>query len=221
MYGQNGPESPVEERQPNLCLIFLARFQGAYFVSRQVNGTAVYHDVLPAAGNRFVDMTQFPRALGFELPWTWPRKGVRGNNDKGDSGVDCKDGRGMASTCRSSGSGSGPEDTAECARVIRLDFLLGDVVERLHGLDFRTFRANDRLQPLHVVVSLLCTVVCASHVTEHGNVEGIDQHALIGEEAMHMQIPMPPLSSRFYNLTANCLAAPVEPRILLPAPHST
>ncbi|CAN0120678.1 unnamed protein product, partial [Ectocarpus sp. 12 AP-2014] len=41
---------------------------GAYFVSRQSNGTAVYHDVLPSAGARFIDMAKFPQALGFELP---------------------------------------------------------------------------------------------------------------------------------------------------------
>lgn len=116
-----------------------------------MNGTAVYHDVLPAAGKRFVDMAQFPRALGFEVPWTWPRK----NNGDSDSCVDSEDGKWNAS----SRGRSGQEDTARCARVIRLDFLLGDVVGRLHGLDFRTFRANDRLQPLHVLVRLFSILV--------------------------------------------------------------
>lgn len=104
-----------------------------------------------------MDITQFPQALGFELPWTWPRK----NNGDSDTCVDWEDGRWKASS-----GGAGKGDTAKCARVIRLDYLLGDVVGRLHGLDFRTFRANDRLQPLHVLVSSSSTVVCASHATK-------------------------------------------------------
>jgi hypothetical protein len=37
---------------------------GAYFISRQTNGTAVYHDVLPEAGLRFMDKSKLAAALG-------------------------------------------------------------------------------------------------------------------------------------------------------------
>lgn len=118
--------------------------QGAYFVSRQSNGTAVYHDILPSAGARFIDMAKFPQALGFELPKV-PKKGAAGGSaGKGDGG------------------GGGGEElsalkaarAASFARVIGLDFLLEDVVGRVHALDFDAFRTNDKLQPLHVVVSV-------------------------------------------------------------------
>lgn len=108
--------------------------EGAYFVSRQSNGTAVYHDVLPSAGSRFIDMSQFPKALGFELP----RKAIAINGDARDS----------------TGSAEAKADAlaARFARVIGLDFLLEDVVARVHSLDFERFLANDKMQPLHVVV---------------------------------------------------------------------
>lgn len=112
-------------------------------MSRQPNGTAIYHDVLPAAGARFIDMKQFPQALGFKLPSV----GKVSSKPKPESIL--KDGDSV---------GGGAEvpntpNTAGSASVIGLDFLLGDVVGGIHGLDFESFTANDRLQPLHVVVS--------------------------------------------------------------------
>ncbi|CAM9257576.1 unnamed protein product, partial [Hapterophycus canaliculatus] len=112
---------------------------GAYFVSRQSNGTAVYHDVLPSAGSRFIDMAKFPQALGFEMPKV-PRKGSSsGGASKDMSGDELR----ALQDARA----------ASFARVIGLDFLLEDVVGRVHALDFDAFSANDNLQPLHIVVS--------------------------------------------------------------------
>ncbi len=36
----------------------------AFFVSRQLNGTIIYSDILPAAGKRFLDRTQLIPAMG-------------------------------------------------------------------------------------------------------------------------------------------------------------
>lgn len=94
----------------------------------------MYHDVLPSAGARFIDMAKFPQALGFELPKV-PRKGSGGASGEEELGA--------LEAARA----------ASFARVIGLDFLLEEVVGRVHGLDFGAFSANDKLQPLHVVVS--------------------------------------------------------------------
>lgn len=79
-------------------------------------------------------MAKFPQALGFELP-----KVAR----KGGGGASGEEELGALEAARA----------ASFARVIGLDFLLEDVVGRVHGLDFGAFSANDKLQPLHVVVS--------------------------------------------------------------------
>lgn len=126
------------------CLCRTTLYQGAYFVSRQPNGTAVYHDVLPSAGTRFIDMAKFPQALGFGLP-----KVDRGANNR--KAVAAK---GDLDPGREGAESLGSPYSARFARVIRLDFLLGDVVGRIHRLDFEAFAANDKLQPLHVVVSV-------------------------------------------------------------------
>lgn len=115
-------------------------YEGAYFVSRQSNGTAVYHDILPSAGARFIDMAKFPQALGFELPKV-SKKGTAGAAGKEIGGGE------ELSALKAARA-------ASFARVIGLDFLLDDVVGRVHALDFKAFRANDKLQPLHVVVSV-------------------------------------------------------------------
>lgn len=112
-------------------------------MSRQPNGTAVYHDVLPAAGARFLDMNFFPQALGFELP----RFGKGTRRPKADVG------KGSSKAGDATESSENPV-LARFARVIQLDFLLGDVVGGIHELDFESFAANDRLQPLHVVVRM-------------------------------------------------------------------
>jgi hypothetical protein len=54
---------------PSMTLLLLLRLllllgAGAYFISRQTNGTAVYHDVLPEAGLRFMDKSKLAAALG-------------------------------------------------------------------------------------------------------------------------------------------------------------
>lgn len=74
-------------------------------------------------------MAQFPHALGFQLPKV-TMDGVTMMNGELET-----DGQ-----------------SEKFAKVIGLDFLLGDVVGRVHALDFDSFIANDRLQPLHVVV---------------------------------------------------------------------
>ncbi len=80
-------------------------------------------------------MAKFPQALGFELPKV-PKKSGGGGGGGGEELSALKAAR-----------------AASFARVIGLDFLLGDVVGRVHALDFEAFNANDKLQPLHVVVS--------------------------------------------------------------------
>ncbi|CAM9772503.1 unnamed protein product [Ascophyllum nodosum] len=143
---------------------------GAYFVSRQANGTAVYHDVLPTAGKRFIDMAQLPRALGFELPWPGKRSG---GNSKGDSsGREQQGRRNPSNSC-----GSRMEASTESARVIRLDFLLGDVVERLHGLDFSAFYTNDMQQPLHVVASGVSSMGSVSLASRRGHFSTLEELA--------------------------------------------
>lgn len=77
-------------------------------------------------------MAKFPQALGFELPKVPKKSGARGGEEL---------------------SALKAARAASFARVIGLDFLLGDVVGRVHALDFEAFNANDKLQPLHVVVS--------------------------------------------------------------------
>lgn len=78
-------------------------------------------------------MAKFPQALGFELPKV-PRKGTLGGGGEDPGTLEAA-------------------RAASFARVIGLDFLLEDVVGRVHALDFGAFSANDKLQPLHVVVS--------------------------------------------------------------------
>jgi len=41
----------------------------AFFVSRQLNGTIIYSDILPAAGKRFLDRTQLIPAMGLLPGW--------------------------------------------------------------------------------------------------------------------------------------------------------
>ena len=86
-------------------------------------------------------MGKFPQALGFELPKV-SKKGTAGATAGKESG-----GGEELSALKAARA-------ASFARVIGLDFLLGDVVGRVHALDFDAFRANDKLQPLHVVVSV-------------------------------------------------------------------
>ncbi|CAM9738603.1 unnamed protein product [Ectocarpus fasciculatus] len=129
---------------------------GAYFVSRQSNGTAVYHDVLPSAGARFIDMSKFPQALGFELPKV-PRKGSGGASGEEELGA--------LEAARA----------ASFARVIGLDFLLEEVVGRVHGLDFGAFSANDKLQPLHVVASGVSSMGTVSLASRRGYFSTLDE----------------------------------------------
>ncbi|KAG5184415.1 acyl transferase/acyl hydrolase/lysophospholipase, partial [Tribonema minus] len=99
---------------------------GAYFISRQTNGTAVYHDVLPEAGARFLDKSRLVAALGATTsmrPRAWA--GLRPRL---------------------------PHD------VFNLDFLMTTVVGRLWPLDWTSFWANNRHQPLNVVVSGLLSM---------------------------------------------------------------
>lgn len=84
-------------------------------------------------------MAKFPQALGFELP----KVAAAGSAATAKDGVTEKD----------AGIGTEPDNSAKFAKVIGLDFLLNDVVGRVHALDFAAFLANDKLQPLHVVVS--------------------------------------------------------------------
>ncbi|CAN0455257.1 unnamed protein product, partial [Ectocarpus sp. 12 AP-2014] len=133
---------------------------GAYFVSRQSNGTAVYHDVLPSAGARFIDMAKFPQALGFELPKV-PRKGSGGASGEEELGA--------LEAARA----------ASFARVIGLDFLLKDVVGRVHGLDFDTFSANDKLQPLHVVEERVATLPPTSGTDSDSRAGGEGREAAV------------------------------------------
>eukprot|EP00903_Cladosiphon_okamuranus_P009684 g9214.t1 len=134
---------------------------GAYFVSRQSNGTAVYHDILPSAGARFIDMAKFPQALGFELPKV-SKKGTAVAAGK-------ETGRGEDLSALKAAR------AANFARVIRLDFLLDDVVGRVHALDFEAFRANDKLQPLHVVASGVSSMSTVSLASRRGHFSTVDE----------------------------------------------
>lgn len=136
----NHPAPPPTRSRPPLPSLPSSLDEGAYFVSRQSNGTAVYHDILPSAGARFIDMAKFPQALGFELPKV-SKKGTAAAAGKEIGGGE------ELSALKAARA-------ASFARVIGLDFLLDDVVGRVHALDFDAFRANDKLQPLHVVVSV-------------------------------------------------------------------
>ncbi|CAM9219890.1 unnamed protein product, partial [Discosporangium mesarthrocarpum] len=135
---------------------------GAYFVSRQSNGTAVYHDVLPCAGSKFVDKSQLPQALGLPLPQDLLQgmNGVfkvgKGARDR-DTGVGGED------------KGAGEDDPPRYAKVISLDFLLEDVVERIHALDFPTFSANNQHQPLNIVASGLESMSSVSLASTTGH----------------------------------------------------
>lgn len=93
-------------------------------------------------------MKKFPEALGFKLPSV----GKGSSKPKAESILQDDDLAG--------GDAEGPKtpNTVGSASVIGLDFLLGDVVGGIHRLDFESFAANDRLQPLHVVVSSCCFI---------------------------------------------------------------
>ena len=80
-------------------------------------------------------MAKFPQALGFELPKVPKKSSSAGGEEQ------------LSAPLKAARA-------ASFARVIGLDFLLGDVVGRVHALDFGAFNANDKLQPLHVVVGL-------------------------------------------------------------------
>lgn len=129
---------------------------GAYFVSRQPNGTAVYHNTLPCAGSQFIDMAKFPQALGlgFGLPTVTLGSGRNGGDDDGDGSCQAVEANGndSESARKNDAKAMAIPVTTKFARVIGLDFLLKDVVGRNHALDFEAFRANDQQQPLHVLV---------------------------------------------------------------------
>lgn len=114
-------------------------------------------------------MTQFPQALGFELPKVAVARGVEGRKkDDAEEAITTADSN---STMVTAGNGSETPaagtvsleavvtQDSKFARVIGLDYLLGDVVGKTHALDFESFRANDRVQPLHVLVSLFLRAV--------------------------------------------------------------
>eukprot|EP00607_Mallomonas_marina_P002771 CAMPEP_0182425178 /NCGR_PEP_ID=MMETSP1167-20130531/11530_1 /TAXON_ID=2988 /ORGANISM="Mallomonas Sp, Strain CCMP3275" /LENGTH=399 /DNA_ID=CAMNT_0024605625 /DNA_START=439 /DNA_END=1635 /DNA_ORIENTATION=+ len=49
---------------------------GAYFISRQVSGVAIYHDLIPAAGRFFVNKFKLLHAIGLSVrfPWLLPSR---------------------------------------------------------------------------------------------------------------------------------------------------
>lgn len=91
-------------------------------------------------------MAKFPQALGFKLP----KVKIPGERSSSSGSI----GSSMKRSRKNAEIDSEAARSAGFARVIGLDFLLDDVVGKMHALDFDTFLANNKLQPLHVVVSM-------------------------------------------------------------------
>lgn len=130
----------------------------AYFVSRQSAGVGIYHDILPAAGNEFIDKTQLLPAVGISpphLPGITKRPSVSKTNTP------------------PSQPRRKTRAVAE-ATVFNLDFLLDEVMAHAQPLDFPAFVHNDATQRLHVVTSSLRSLEAISFSSIGGLQAGID-----------------------------------------------
>ena len=114
---------------------------GAYFISRQFSGVAIYHDILPLSGKSFIDKVKLLFAVG--VP-TWVNIFFRRKRRDMETSVSFID------------DGTGPPHTP-LTDVISLDFLLLHVMGLLQPLDWSSFSKNEESQPLKVVASSLCS----------------------------------------------------------------
>ena len=114
---------------------------GAYFISRQFSGVAIYHDILPLSGKSFIDKVKLLFAVG--VP-TWVNIFFRRKRRDMETSVSFID------------DGTGPSHTP-LTDVISLDFLLLHVMGLLQPLDWSSFSKNEETQPLKVVASSLCS----------------------------------------------------------------
>lgn len=117
---------------------------GAYFVSRQVNGVQIYHDLLPSAGNRFIDKSRLLNAAGVPTNALSPRKlrmFLANNTIHRLLKIEPAARRVPVAAVVSRSS------------VINLHFLLDKIMAEMQSLDWSTFAANERLQPLHIVTT--------------------------------------------------------------------
>ena len=114
---------------------------GAYFISRQFSGVAIYHDILPLSGKSFIDKVKLLFAVG--VP-TWVNIFFRRKRRDMETSVSFID------------DGTGPPHTP-LTDVISLDFLLLHVMGLLQPLDWSSFSKNEETQPLKVVASSLCS----------------------------------------------------------------
>ncbi|CAM9362666.1 unnamed protein product [Chrysoparadoxa australica] len=117
---------------------------GSYFVSGQMNGSAVYHDILAEAGPRFLNKRRLAEALGIDssvLRWL-----MKGKDD----------------------------EMERSSEVISLEFLLEEVVPRIRPLDWQCFWANNAHQPLNVIVSGVQSMASHSLTSMNGSFDSLE-----------------------------------------------
>lgn len=122
----------------------------AFFISRQVSGVQIYHDILPIAGKRFIDKGKLLFAAG--LPG-WLNIFLRTNTGTVDeimSFIPDPEALEMKH--------SKMINSRRLSNVFNLDFLLVQVMGVLQPLDWEIFTKNEASQPLRIVASSLKTL---------------------------------------------------------------
>lgn len=133
----------------------------AFFISRQVSGVQIYHDILPFAGKRFIDKGKLLFAAG--LPG-WLNIFLRTNTGTVDeimSFIPDPEALEIKQSNRVNGR--------RLSNVFNLDFLLVQVMGILQPLDWEIFSKNEANQPLRIVASSLKTLSPLIMSRENGN----------------------------------------------------
>ena len=120
---------------------------GAYFISRQFSGVAIYHDILPAAGSYFINKAKLLRALGIQIPF---QNIFRNKKQLSMSNIDANS-------------------------VINLEFLLEQVMGNIQPLDWETFISNEKKQPLRIITSNLHTFQSTILSRDHGHYSSLNE----------------------------------------------